>query len=85
MLGVTIDDDIEGAVGRVPGLGLLPVRTEFERDKVLARRHVVVDDGSTLEGYEIHHGRVHVDGGDALAAHCYRLTRRSEETISDNP
>ena len=26
-----------------------------------------------------------IDGGDALAVHCCRLTRRSEETISDNP
>jgi adenosylcobyric acid synthase len=68
MLGGIIDDDLEGAVGRVDGLGLLPVRTVFQREKVLARRRLVLEDGSTLEGYEIHHGRVHVDGGDALFA-----------------
>jgi adenosylcobyric acid synthase len=68
MLGGIIDDDIEGAAGRVEGLGLLPVRTVFQREKVLARRHVVVEDGSTLDGYEIHHGRVKVEGGDALFA-----------------
>jgi adenosylcobyric acid synthase len=68
MLGDIIDDDVEGAVGRIDGLGLLPIRTEFQREKVLARRHVVLEDGSPLEGYEIHHGRVHVDGGDALFA-----------------
>jgi adenosylcobyric acid synthase len=68
MLGDIIDDEVEGAMGRVHGLGLLPVRTEFQREKVLARRRVVLENGSTLEGYEIHHGRVHVEGGDALFA-----------------
>jgi adenosylcobyric acid synthase len=68
MLGITIDDDVEGAVGRVDGLGLLPVRTVFQREKVLAQRRVVLEDGSTIEGYEIHHGRVHVEGGDAFLA-----------------
>jgi adenosylcobyric acid synthase len=68
MLGTLIDDDVEGAVGRVEGLGLLPVRTEFQREKVLARRRVVRVDGSTIEGYEIHHGRVYVEGGDPLFA-----------------
>ncbi len=66
MLGSVIDDEVESTVGRVEGLGLLPVRTEFRREKVLARRRVVVDHGSTIEGYEIHHGRVHVEGGEAL-------------------
>ncbi|HEV7958764.1 MAG TPA: cobyric acid synthase, partial [Acidimicrobiales bacterium] len=37
MLGGTIDDEIESSVGRVDGLALLPVRTEFGRAKVLAR------------------------------------------------
>ena len=68
MLGGIIDDDVESAVGQIDGLALLPIRTEFQREKVLARRHIVLEDGSTLEGYEIHHGRVHVDGGDALFA-----------------
>jgi adenosylcobyric acid synthase len=66
ILGGIIDDDVEGSVGRVNGLGLLPVRTVFQREKVLARRRVVLEDGTMLEGYEIHHGRVHVDGGEAL-------------------
>ncbi|HEY1761209.1 MAG TPA: cobyric acid synthase [Acidimicrobiales bacterium] len=68
MLGDIIDDEVEGAMGRADGLRLLPVRTEFQREKVLARRHVVLENGSTLDGYEIHHGRVHVEGGDALFA-----------------
>ena len=38
-----------------------------------------------LSGRQLGLCRGFIDGGDALAVHCYRLTRRSEETISDNP
>jgi adenosylcobyric acid synthase len=68
MLGHTIEDGIESSAGRVEGLGFLPVRTEFQREKVLARTHATLDDGSKVEGYEIHHGRVHVESGDPLFA-----------------
>jgi len=56
MLAHEIDDDVEGRVGVVPGLGHLPVRVEFGESKVLARpegswgRHLVDT------AYEIHHG-----------------------------
>ena len=59
MLAHEIADDVEGQVGVVPGLGLLPTRVEFAPEKVLARPtgawrgHLV--DGA----YEIHHGRAH--------------------------
>jgi adenosylcobyric acid synthase len=64
MLGREIRDEVESAAGVVPGLGLLPVVTAFEKDKLLARPagewrgHVV----STA--YEIHHGRVTVESGE---------------------
>lgn len=65
MLGTHIDDPhgVEGVPGASePGLGLLPVRTEFAHEKVLR-----LPRGTALEaaasGYEIHHGRVTVDGG----------------------
>ena len=68
MLGTVIDDDVESRSGRVEGLGLLPVRTRFGADKVLARPSALVDDGSggsaVVEGYEIHHGVVERDGGE---------------------
>src|SRR3954468_13686896 len=38
MLGTAIEDDIESDAGRVDGLGLLPVQTRFESEKLL--RHV---------------------------------------------
>jgi adenosylcobyric acid synthase len=62
MLGTHIDDNVESAKGSVKGLGLLPTQTVFHRDKVLAQVTATLGDGSTVHGYEIHHGRVAVDG-----------------------
>jgi len=58
MLGERIDDGVESGAGTVEGLGLLPVRTVFEREKLLRRR------GATA--YEIRHGRVARHGGEPL-------------------
>ncbi|BDB62167.1 MULTISPECIES: cobyric acid synthase [Rhodococcus] len=64
MLGTRIDDPhgVEGVPGAsMPGLGLLPVRTTFGPEKVLR-----LPTGTALDvaasGYEIHHGRITVDG-----------------------
>jgi adenosylcobyric acid synthase len=62
MLGTRIDDEVESAKGTVDGLGLLPICTVFRREKVLAQVHATLGDGSLVHGYEIHHGRVAVDG-----------------------
>jgi adenosylcobyric acid synthase len=63
MLGATIDDPVECRSGIVDGLGMLPVSTRFEPDKVtLLRRGTAL--GTPIEGYQIHHGRVRVSGGD---------------------
>ena len=37
MLGRVIEDEVESRAGRVDGLGLLPVRTAFEHEKLLRR------------------------------------------------
>ena len=66
MLGARIDDPdgVEGPPGRsVPGLGLLDVTTTFGTDKVL-RLPTGAALGATTSGYEIHHGRVRVDGDE---------------------
>jgi adenosylcobyric acid synthase len=68
MLGSVIDDDVESRSGRVQGLGLLPVRTVFQSEKVLTQTRRALNDGTTLRGYEIHHGRVDVEGGEPLFA-----------------
>jgi adenosylcobyric acid synthase len=68
MLGTAIDDQVESGAREVPGLGLLPVRTDFGPEKVLARPHRVLADGTVVEGYEIHHGVMTRDGGEPLVA-----------------
>ncbi len=60
MLGTEIHDPegVEGPAGaRAPGLGLLPVTTEFRPGKVLrlSRGEAL---GAVAAGYEIHHGRI---------------------------
>ncbi len=68
ILGTQIADPfgIESAPGRnLPGLGLLPFRTELAREKTLKRvsaRHA--DSDCEVHGYEIHHG---LTGGGNLA------------------
>ena len=68
MLGREIVDGVESNVGRVAGLALLPVSTHFSREKTLARSRAQLADGSVIEGYEIHHGRVSVEGGESFFA-----------------
>jgi adenosylcobyric acid synthase len=67
LLGERIEDEVESGRGAVAGLGLLPVTTRFERDKLLRRRSgrsplFETDAG----GYEIRHGRVERHGGEPL-------------------
>jgi adenosylcobyric acid synthase len=68
MLGTLIEDDVESRAGQVPGLGLLPVRTAFGREKVLARPTRTLADGVVVHGYEIHHGVLSRDGGEPFFA-----------------
>jgi adenosylcobyric acid synthase len=68
MAGELIDDPdgVEGAPGRSPGLGWLPVTSAFVGDKVLDRPVGRAVDGpgagSQVAGYRIHHGRVRPTG-----------------------
>jgi adenosylcobyric acid synthase len=68
MLGRRIEDGVESGEAEALGLGLLPVETSFEAEKVLGRpegRAIGFGDAE-VSGYEIHHGRVRRDGGDPL-------------------
>lgn len=75
MLGEQIDDpeQMEGC-GTIKGLGLLPVRTVFEKQKHTAQKEAVIRagrnknkpdhllsgwDGKKVKGYELHHGRTY--------------------------
>jgi adenosylcobyric acid synthase len=68
MLGGRIDDGVESGEASADGLGLLPVETVFERDKILARPEgrATSFGGAKVSGYEIHHGRVSQSGGEPL-------------------
>jgi adenosylcobyric acid synthase len=57
MMGAAIDDEVESGRGQVPGLGWLPARTEFQREKVTRQRRGRAL-GHRVTGYEIHHGIV---------------------------
>ncbi|UUN26165.1 cobyric acid synthase [Streptomyces sp. FIT100] len=69
LLGEHIDDEVESRAGTVAGLGLLPVRVRFAREKTLARP-VGEALGEPVEGYEIHHGVAEVLGGESFLAGC---------------
>lgn len=63
MLGRSIDDPVESGAGVVGGLGLLPIDTSFRPHKV-TRRCRGSAGGAPIEGYQIHHGRIRIEGGD---------------------
>lgn len=65
LLGERIEDDVESRAGVVDGLGLLPVRVRFAREKTLTRPEGEAL-GERVEGYEIHHGVADVLGGETF-------------------
>ena len=69
MLARTITDDVESRRGDVDGLGLLPTRVVFGREKRLGRPRGQAL-GTDVAGYEIHHGVVEVEGGEPFLDGC---------------
>jgi adenosylcobyric acid synthase len=53
----------------VPGLGLLPATVRFSAAKTLTRPSGTAL-GAPVAGYEIHHGTVTADGGEAFLDGC---------------
>jgi adenosylcobyric acid synthase len=68
MLGERIVDGVESGEAKITGLGLLPVETVFEGEKVLSRPEgwATGFGDAEISGYEIHHGRVQRHGGESL-------------------
>jgi adenosylcobyric acid synthase len=66
LLGQRIVDRVESRAGEVAGMSLLPVETVFAADKVLTNPVGTAPwlGGTPVSGYEIHHGRTLVLGGD---------------------
>jgi adenosylcobyric acid synthase len=69
MLARSIDDEVESVRGRVDGLGLLPAVVRFQAEKTLARPTGQAL-GEPVDGYEIHHGVVTVEGGEPFLDGC---------------
>jgi adenosylcobyric acid synthase len=65
MLGHRVADGVENDIAEVPGLGLLPVTTQFTRAKTLRQSRGTVR-GMPVHGYEIRHGQVYADEGEPL-------------------
>jgi len=95
MLGRELIDEegVEGS-GRVSGLGLLPIVTTFEPEKLTRRVTGSVagdcalwstSDGiRSLDGYEIHMGRTTLVRGHALSAEPFTVDGRAEGCTSDD-
>ncbi len=62
MMGRTISDHVESGAGSVAGLGWAAARTVFGEPKVTARRTGATLGGIPVAGYQIHQGRVHLEG-----------------------
>ena len=81
MLGRELIDDegLEGPrAGAFPGLGLLPTRTIFGRDKHTHRAMMRLNDGSLVTGYEIHTGKTTREEGAKPFGTIVRRGARSE-------
>lgn len=79
MLCVTITDPVEsGSDSPIDGLGLLPADVRFEDEKVLGRPRGQWR-GVPVEGYEIHHGRIHPRDDDRW------LSLRAQRAASKPP
>jgi adenosylcobyric acid synthase len=65
MLGSRIADGVENEIAEVPGLGLLPVTTQFIHSKTLRQSRGSVH-AMPVHGYEIRYGQVQADGGEPL-------------------
>lgn len=71
MLGIEVcdPDHVEGDIGRLPGLGLLPVSTTMTPEKT-TRQVTFQFDGHECQGYEIHQGVSNTDEAILQNGHC---------------
>lgn len=85
MLGISVEDpnQVESSGGSVQGLGLLPVITLLDTEKITVQRHFHFREQTEIcQGYEIHMGRTTpVDGRDYPLAMI--LQESPEESATD--
>jgi len=85
ILGEEVTDplELEGKRKKAKGLGLLPVRTRLEREKIterVAARYQLNGSNGVLEAYEIHMGRSTV--GEP-ASPAFRIVKRFRKTVRE--
>ena len=66
MLAASLDDLVESGRGQVAGLGLLPIRVAFDKEKHLGTMSGAWRDDA-VSAYQIHHGVAVLDGEDPRA------------------
>ncbi|MDK9688932.1 cobyric acid synthase [Halomonas sp. LC1] len=84
MLGEWVDDPggLEGAPGKIAGLGLLPLTTRMVAGKQLRNvSGVLIGEEATVEGYEIHNG---VSEGPALSRPLFDVGTHLDGAISED-
>ncbi|MUN38742.1 cobyric acid synthase [Actinomadura litoris] len=69
MLAQEIEDSVESGAGRVEGLGVLPARVVFGKEKTLGRPEGRAY-GEDVLAYEIHHGIAEREGGEPFLDGC---------------
>ena len=83
MLGQQIldPDHVEASVSAAPGLGWLPLTTQFTKEKLVARiRGLHCESGLPVVGYEIHMGRMRYE---SVARSVFRFTDRAGHAIDE--
>jgi adenosylcobyric acid synthase len=82
MLGEKLEDPdgVEGKAGRIcSGLGLLPVETVFQKEKHTYQAQMVISEGLTVNGYEIHTGETTLLAGAQMLG---EVIRRGDQKVS---
>lgn len=95
MLGDTLIDEVESGLGRLAGLGLLPVVTRFAPDKTTTRATATLNaalpgwlaavSGMALAGYEIHLGETTLaENAQPLMQLCKNGQRQPDGAVSED-
>ena len=87
MMGQVVSDPegIEGSLRSLPGLGLLPVETVMEGEKVTRRSSFVFPEktGIVCHGYEIHQGRTTAAEGESITPFIHTDNGQTDGCMAD--
>lgn len=87
MMGLSISDPdgTEGNIRKLPGLGLLPVHTVIQGEKVTCRSSFIFPEktGTVCHGYEIHQGKSTPAEGESVTPFIHTTDGRTDGCIAD--